>query len=157
LLVNGQGKRVEVADNAIARDGSDTRMDARVRTPGSCVVCHGPNNGFNPPRNAFKELLDAGVDVKFRDKRQAARVRSFFLSWERKARTFTAGYEALVEDTTKNAEGRAWKADRLALAFQEFRDWYDEPVTPAQAAAECGMTVRELKAVGAKSVKARLN
>lgn len=156
MLINGQGKRVEVADNKVAKDTSDTRMDARVRTLGSCVICHGPSGGFIYPKDTVVEMLKTGVEIKFKDKAQRNRILAFLNGWQKRAKTFTLAYEELVTETTKDAKGVAWTPTQLAAAFQDFRDWYDSPVPVEQAAAESGVSAARLKAACYRSPKARL-
>jgi hypothetical protein len=132
-------------------------MDARVRTLGSCVCCHGAQGGFIYPKDVVSEMLDHGIDIKTKTKEQANRIRSFFKGWQKRAKIFTIAYEELVAETTRDKRtGKSWDAKTLAAEFQAFRDWYDQPLSPQQAGREMGMSSARLKKVCAGSVRARL-
>ncbi len=148
FLTNARGDRLEIADNRFAKDSSDSKMDARVRNPGSCVVCHAPANGFILPRNLVEEMLKAGVDLKIKDKEKRDRVEAFYLGWEKRVRAYTAPYEELMLKTT------GWTGAKLATEFLEMRNFYDSPVNVDQAAAEMGLEVEAFKVLCLKSPRA---
>lgn len=157
LLVNAAGKRLETADNRFADDSSvegtapgDPKKDRRVRTPGSCVICHAPSGGFILPRNAIEELFKAGLDLKIKNKEERDRVEAFYLGWEAQVEAYTRPYNTLVKKTT------GWESAALAGKMLAFRNWYDAPVSVDQAAAEMGLEVGAFKALAVKSPKARL-
>lgn len=159
FLINGVGKRIEVADSRFANDTSDKRLNIGVRTPGSCVVCHAGSNGINPPRNLVKEMLEGGVDVRFSDRDQFNRFKAFFQGWDEKTEPYTKAYGGLVDRTTRDPlkpKEKGWTGAKLSGEFAVFRDWYDTGVTPQQAALELGVTIEELKRIGEGSPKARL-
>lgn len=157
LLIDGAGKRLEFATGEFVHPkGPDTR-NPDVRTMMGCVVCHAPDGGLIPPRDAFRELLREGVDLKIKDREAANRVKAFFLRWDAKVKGWQAPYLALVADCTADpVTGKGMTAVALVKECLSFRDWYDDPVSPAQAACELGHPQAETRAACAKSVKARL-
>lgn len=148
FLVNGKGDLLNVADNRFAHDSSDLRLDTRVRTYGSCQICH--ESGIINPKNLIAEMLKAGVDIKFRDKREARDARSFFTQLEAKLVTEQAEYAAFIKRTSGYAPAEN------SRAFKAARDAYDAPVDAAKAAAEFGVSVQVLRSAAATSVKARV-
>lgn len=159
FLINGEGKRIEVADARFANDTSDKRLNIGVRTPGSCVACHAPANGINMPRNLVEDMLKDGVDIRFSDRDQYNRFKSFFRGWEKRTKATTETYADLIAATTKgpNPKEVPWTGARVSKEFAEARDLYDNMVSPAVAAAEFGVTLAEFKAICLKSPRARLS
>jgi hypothetical protein len=171
FLIDANGNRQEIAANKAASDQSaDKRLNAGVRNPGSCVICHGPSNGYILPRNLIDEYLKAGVDVKFRDKEKANRYRAFFLEWENRVKAFQTPYADLLRKTTQpqldliarvqqKVSGqpgpKGWDGSKLVLVFQAMRDYYDDMVTPAQAAAELGVPLGTLQSLATLSPRGR--
>ncbi len=147
LLIDGKGKRIETADGKAAIDSTDAH-DRRVRTPGSCVVCHG--QGINKPENLMEQFLKDGLDVRFRENRKAREVRAFFLGWDRKLKGDQDAYTDYVHKTA-GAKGEA-----NASAFKAWRSAYDAPVDLAQACAEWGYTEQQARVMALKSPHARL-
>jgi uncharacterized protein (TIGR03000 family) len=147
LLTDGKGRRIEVADNRFAIDRTDSK-DVRVRTGGSCLVCHSQKNGIIPPRNVIARNLAQGIDLKFRDTDEQDRVRGFFLGWDRKLKFDQDNYLDLTQRTT------GWDGAKLSAEFRAARDWYDAPVDAEQAARHVGVPLTTFKliasAVGAK-------
>jgi hypothetical protein len=147
LLFNGEGKRIEFADNKAAIDTSDPH-DRRVRTPGSCVVCHGV--GINKPENLMEQFLKDGLDIRFKEARKAREVRAFFLNWDKKLK----GDQELYGDYVKRTAGR--KGEENAALYKSMRDHYDAPVDFRQACLETGLTEEQFRYLGQKSPHARL-
>ncbi len=148
LLTLKNGTIVNVADNKVAIDRSDSR-DVRVRTPGSCVICH--ESGIINPQNLVVDLLKKGIDVKFKDKQKANDVRGFFLDWEEELLADQKRYVKLISRTS------GWEPGINATKFKEWRDAYDAAVDSNQAALECGVPTDIFKVVMAKSPRVRLN
>lgn len=148
LLSNDKKAVLNVADNRFATDASDVRLDARVRNYGSCVVCH--ESGIIAPVNFVDDMMKAGVDIRFKDKKDARDARSFFRGWERKLKNDQADYEEFLRKTS------GMKPAENSREFKRFRDEYDAPVDAAKAAKEMGLTEAVFKQVAARSVKARL-
>ncbi len=158
FLTNAKGDRLETADNRFAKDTSDTMMDARVRNPGSCVICHAPAGGYILPRNLIEEMLKSGIDLKVKDKEKRDRIESFYLGWGDKVKAYTTPYENLITKTTANKydpKDVGWKPAKLVTEFQNFRNWFDSPITAEQAAAEMGLEVEPFKVLCLKSPRAR--
>lgn len=147
LLINQKGDRIESADNKAAIDSTDPR-DRRVRTPGSCVGCHG--QGINTPENIVEANLRGGLDTKFYEKAKARDTRAFYLGWERKLKGDQDNYTEYVKATC----GR--KSEANATAFLQARNAYDAPVDLKQACAETGLTEQQLRYIGQKTPHARL-
>jgi len=148
LLVDSKGNIVEVADNRFATDTSDLKFDSRVRTPGSCFICH--EQKFITPRNLVTEMLKAGIDIKFKNKRDAIDAKGFFLDWEDKLEHEQTRFSKFIARTS------GFKAGENAANIKAWRDEYDSPVSLTVAAKEIGVTEDVFKLVGSKSTKARI-
>lgn len=148
FLVNAQGTVLTVADNRFATDSSDVRLDARVRTYGSCAVCH--QSGIIRPRNLVEEMLEAGVDIKFKNKKDGRDARAFFTAWDDELAHDQDGYAAFIKKTSGFTPGEN------ARNLKAFRDAYDAPVDFREAAIECGVSEEEFLKVAAQSAKARI-
>ena len=148
LLVDNKGVIVETADNRFATDNSDLKYDSRVRTPGSCFICH--EQKYIKPKNLVEDLLKAGIDIKFKNKLRAIEAKGFFLDWTDKLEYEQARFEKFIIRTS------GYRAGENALALKTWRDEYDAPVTRAVAAKELGLPENVFRLVGAKSTKARV-
>jgi hypothetical protein len=146
LLINGEQNRIDVADNRNANDRMDTR-DLRVRTPGSCVICH--ESGIIKPRNKFEEDRLAGIQLRFKDKADERNVMAFFMNWGYKISDDQNTYSKLVSRTS------GFKPPENAAAFKQFRDYYDYPIDAETAAREMGVPVEVMKLASRKSPKTR--
>lgn len=154
FLADGQGKRTEIADGRFTHPRSPDTRTPDVRTAMSCVVCHAPDGGVIEPRNLFKDFLKSGVDLNVKDRALRNQIRAFFLEWEHRLKGWRGPYLRLIERATSDpASGLAPLTPAALVAeFLAFRDWYDDPVTPEQAAHELGVPTEELKRYAA-SVK----
>lgn len=150
LLINDKKRRAETADNRFAIDRTDP-LDARVRTPGSCVMCHGPDAGFIEPRNLIPELLRAGVASKVKDPAHKDLIESFFLGWEEEVAVYRGPWKTLLARTSKGPDGKPWTEAEAVAWFGRARAWYDSPVDPRQAARETGFPEPLLKLVASRS------
>lgn len=148
LLVDANGKIVEVADNRFATDNSDIKLDARVRTPGSCFICH--ESRYIKPKDLVKEMLEAGIDIKVKGKKETLDTRAFFLRWDRKLKADQSLFEGLIEETSGFTPGQN------ATKLKEWRDEYDAPVNLAVALAETGLSKKEFEYLANKSPKVRM-
>lgn len=146
LTVGGkEEKRAEVGDNKVVNDTSDITVeqgrikigDARVRNPGSCVVCH--PRGINEPANLVADWQKAGIVTKFADLQKEKEFRAFFKGVNDKVKVDQLQYEAHVKETS------GLTPEQNSAEFKRFRAWYDEPLSVEQMARECGATVDELK------------
>jgi hypothetical protein len=149
LLVDNKGKIVQVADNRFATDTSDITYDARVRTPGSCFICH--EQKFIKPKNLVEEMTKAGVDIFFKRKEDAVSTRAFFLDWEDKLEQEQARFSKIISRTS------GFKAGENAASLKAWRDEYDAPVTLKIAAVEMGLSEADFKMIARLSTKARIN
>lgn len=158
LLINGEGKRIEFATGEFVHPkGPDTR-NPDVRTMMGCVSCHAPDGGLIPPRDMFTQLLKDGVDLKVKDREVRNRIKAFFLGWEDDVKGWQQPYYRLLARSTADplAGTKGLAPATLVKEFLAFRDAYDDPVTPAQAALEAGYPVTEFRLAVSRSVKARL-
>lgn len=158
LLIDGGGKRLEFATGEFVHPRSADTRTPDVRTMMGCVVCHAPDGGVIPPRDVFRELLKDGVDLKIKDREVRNRVKAFFLDWDDSLAGWQRPYLRLIERTTGDRLGATapLKPAALVKEYLALRDWYDDPVTPAQAAAEAGHPVTAFRLAVSRSVKARL-
>ena len=152
LLVDGAGKRIEVAGGNIAEDTGSTTKRKDVRNVGSCIVCHAPDGGYIPPNDVIADGASKGIRVKFKDRLQENRVRGFFRDQKAKIAAFQQPYLELLEQTTrlaaKDPKGKptpGWKGVQLAKEVEAFRKWYDSPLDLKTAAASLGMPEANLK------------
>ena len=163
LLVNGEDKRVEIANSAAAqiRNGSvpaplldhdhrPRQIDkfADVRTHSGCVVCHGASAGFIAFAEAVQESIKKGLEARTLDEKIGTQVQDFYTRWEKEIPTYQAPYLNFIQDATATPkEPKGWTPATTVKQFQLARDWYDLPVTTEVAAAEFGMTKTELQSV----------
>ena len=149
FLADAKGSRLEIADNKFARDPNDPH-DSRVRTMGSCVVCHSTRSGFIEPDDMVKGNAAAGVFLKIKDRAERNRIEAYFLGWEDDIASYQRPYAGLVKLAT------GWEPSKLSKEFAAFRLWYDAPVTQEQAARETGLDRPAFRKVAKLSPKARL-
>lgn len=147
LLVNAQRAVLPLADNAFATDTSNVRLDVRVIDYTSCAVCH--ETGIIKPKNLIDEMLHSGVDIKFKNKRDARDARAFFTAWERTLENDQKTFAGFIKKTSGFAPGEN------SLNWKASRDRYDAPVDASKAAAELGITLEECLKVARRSVKSR--
>jgi hypothetical protein len=144
LLVNGQGKRVELAAQTIAQETTEKTMNIGVRTYGSCATCHAGGGGYIPPRDLYAKWKAMGIKFKFYNPGQAARVEGFFHDLDDRLLTARKRYEKLINETTQPLPGEAkdakpWAGADVAAAVRELRKTYDGPVNADLAAREFGI------------------
>jgi hypothetical protein len=170
LLVDGNDKRVEIANTAVAqvRGSIDSIVD--VRTNRSCIVCHGPVGGFIPFREGLGKTVEGGLQVKTvgGDKDDERRVRDFFTRWQARVEDWQKPYLRYAAETTASGGEKAWPPTEIVKQFQGAIKEYDAPVSLDTAALELGVSKRKLQAllIGMKdgkqsvryeSVKTRVN
>lgn len=157
LLINGEGKRLEFATGEFVHPkGPDTRTPD-VRTMMGCVICHCPDGGLIPPKDTLARLLKDSIDLKTKDRDLRNKTKAFFLDWESEVAGYQRPYYRLIEKTTAGPLGVTppLKPAGLVKEFMAFRDWYDDPVTASQAAAELGVPVPMMRLAASKSVRSR--
>lgn len=139
LLINGEGKRVEVADSRIARNTLDPH-DVTVRTQIGCITCHAPSFGvLVPTNNKLRETIGRANLLLVKDAEKAADIEAFLTGWDDLVDTWRTPYKAaLARLTVCAAYPKGWDGKLLAARVLDFRDWYDAPVNLGQAAAELG-------------------
>jgi hypothetical protein len=150
ILINGEGKRVEVAGSNVANDTSDRRLNPGVRTYESCLTCHSGSGGFIPPDNLYAKWKAAGIKLKFDTPEQRNRVEGFFRGLDKRMKSAQERYQDLVADTTQpfadEPKGtKAWNGADVAAEVLRFRDEFDGPVDARQAARELGIPEPALK------------
>jgi hypothetical protein len=147
LLVDALGNIVKTADNRFATDNSDLKYDSRVRTPGSCFICH--EQKYIKPKNLVEDMQRAGIDILFKKKSAAVGARGFFLDWVDKLEAEQTRFAKFIARTS------GFRPGENALRLKEWRDEYDEPVDLAKAAIETGLSEANLKLILIESTKAR--
>lgn len=152
LLADGKSRRVEFADGRVTRPVSADKRHPDVRT-GQCFVCHAGEGGFLAPRDMFTRNDRAGIKLKVYGREEANRVAAFFARWEGRVAGWREPYLALVKETTAGEDGKALTPVQLVKAYLDYRDWYDDPVSPEQAALECGVDVLTLRVALAADVR----
>lgn len=152
LVAGDAGARVEFADPKVAIDSDP--LDRRVRTPGSCYVCHAVSNGVIPPINMVKEFFAPGkVDVYFKDRELLRDFNGFFLDeWELKIEpVYQTPYKLAVAKASKWEAEKPWTGIDLSKAVMNGRAWYDRPLDLKQCCIEMGVTELEFKGLAAES------
>jgi len=136
FLTNGQGVRVETADNGIATDKKDPD-DRRVRMQRSCVICH--VEGLNLAEPALDFIDQETVKLKDYDLENKKNLEAFY---------FSEFNEFVKEDRQIYAKAiqKITGMDVLThnVSFIKVMEWYEQSVTLEQAALECGTTVEVL-------------
>lgn len=157
LTAGADEKRVEFADPKVAIDGDP--LDRRVRTPGSCVVCHAASYGVIPPINMVKEFFgpngktDIFFNIKNRDLERD--FRGFFQNWEDKIEpVLQTPYKSMIAVSTVYGKEKPMTGPEIAKLTDELRRKYDAPLNLAQVALETGMTELKVKTTAAESPRA---
>lgn len=146
LLSNAVGARQEEAPANVARDPTLPSGDARVRTPRSCVTCHGAHDGLHPPRNAVRRITtvhgESGkVDLYAKDKAYQLWLKAFYLTEDGKR---------LLDDQRNYAQavdacnGLSSKAN--SELYLKALTVYENPLTLTDVAREVGQTPETCKA-----------
>ena len=150
MLTNAQKKRIEVGGSGVVGHSRDKRF-RDVRTVMGCVQCHTEEAGFIYPRNLAEDLSADGVDTKVKRKRVAQKYRDVLLQWEDETYAYRKRYERLIRESTADPHrgGDGLRPAEFARLFTKFRDWYDRPVSLAQASREMGLGTVEFTAFAA--------
>lgn len=139
-LSDAAGKGVASAPPDIASDAKSSNNDRRVHAGMSCIRCH-TAGGLIPFDDHARRLYAAGGGIALgsTDDAKFRRLKSVYLgAIERKFKADSSEFAA----TIKEACGLAPAA--LSAAFhRQWSNYLDKPVTPAMAAAECGLTPAE--------------
>lgn len=166
LLVAGKdGNRVEVADNKVAVDtirefekkivvpGYQVKIDARVRTPGSCYVCHAVNNGIIDPGRLVKDFFggDFQNPLFIVDPDLRRQFKGFYLDWEEKIEVLQTPMKIAVKKSTEYDKEKPWNGLDVAKLVFAFRDLYDRPLDLDQVCSETGIAKEDFARVTVKS------
>jgi hypothetical protein len=136
---NDKFKVVSFGDPTIVIDRQDPH-DPRVRTGKSCIVCHAL--GVIPYTSVISDLFKAGGDVLSAYKDVQRELKAFYTRYKNGEEVEQDN--AIFEAAVKECNG----LDPLSnmKAYLAVYEWYwNEKVTPAQAAVECGLTLPDLK------------
>jgi hypothetical protein len=157
-LINADNNRAESADARLARNTRDARSVV-VRTQIGCIICHTPDGGLIAPTNKqFAETFGHGGNVrKLKDVELKRIVDAFFIGWEEEYKGVQDAHVRAVARITADGNKPGWKPQQLVAALIRFSDWYDDPVTSAQAAAEMGINEAAFRALCLQSPKTRIN
>lgn len=149
ILVDAKGNILEIADNRFATDRSDIYFDARVRTLGSCIVCH--ETGYITPKDMFKTMLEKGIQIKFLTPERKLEAKAFFLDWEDKLEGDQLRHARFIKRTSGFLPGENSKN------FKAWRDEYDSEIDLEKACAETGIRNKdEFESIIYKTTKARV-
>lgn len=147
LLVNGQNKRVDFADNALVVDHSDAQ-DVRVRTAKSCIICHA--GGINPIDDEISNMIENGVKL-FADKEFELKIKRAYLSG---LDSKIKADNLLYEEAVRQCNGLSG-VDNTTV-FHTLYKWYLKDLDLEQAAAEIGLSVEEFKRKVSLTISGRL-
>lgn len=147
-LVDGQGNRIEFADNAIATDGTDSR-DKRVRTARSCIICH--PRGINHADNAVVDILDTTI-LNVHDKVDRNILDGFYVN---------NNLTELINDDQELYARAIEQANGLTpelnmYYYEQLVSWYEKDIDQAQAVLEWGVSPEKMKEKLSVSISARL-
>lgn len=151
FLINGQGDRAEIAATKAANATHDKRNNPGVRNVGDCFMCHAPHDGYIMPPNFLKDFLDVGGDLRFQDPERLNRVKGFFFRWQGRVKGYRARFKDLVDETTADPPepGKdrqpGWTGAKFAEELQEFRNWWDAPLSKEDVLAEIGIPEKEYR------------
>lgn len=146
---NQKFAEVKFGDPTLVVDRQDSK-DPRVRTPKSCVVCH--VTGILPYSNAIRDLFRLGGDLKFKDRDLARAVKAFYLKHDGSE---VEDDNRIFERAVKQCNGLTPEANMRA--FLDVYEWYwNEKLSLAQAALECGVAVEALRKALGKATTGRL-
>lgn len=135
-LFDRAGRRQDSVPDVIAKDHADPAGSGIIAPMVSCVRCH-IEDGLRPVTNDQRKLREAGVELFVETPNDAQRLASFyFTDLEKKLRRDREDFADAVRTATGGLSGPATSA---ALA-RVVRDYADEPVTTARAAAELGVS-----------------
>ncbi len=161
LTAGDQGKRAEFADPGVAIDTTDIvtaqakfagisrKLDARVRTPGSCVVCHAPAGGVISPGRLIEDLYgDFRNPLYIKDPVLRNDFRSVFVGWHDKVDVLRTPLRILIKNSTAWVPpAKVWTGLEVSNAVFDGRVWYDRPVDLAQVLRETGLTLEQYTAI----------
>jgi hypothetical protein len=133
-LTDGSGKRLDVANAAIAVDGETKLADKQVYSARNCITCH--SAGIRPFEDEVRALSRTEIALLVSDKRQARRVSDLYFSLD--FGPVVAFDQSIYAASVKACTGLS--AAENASQFERFTIGYiDQPVTPEMAAAEAGV------------------
>ncbi len=159
LLIDGKGKRLEVAGQLFANDTANKRMNVGVTNYNSCITCHAGGGGFIAPKDQEDDDRKHGIKRKFKDKEQALRYAAFFDEWIEESKASTGRYERLIKKTTvhpRDRAAKAWDGSEVAKWTGTFRDRWDDAVTAERGARDLGVPLPVYKFLLSRSPKQRL-
>lgn len=139
LLANSRGIRVEEAPPRLVRDSQLFRRHGAITNVGSCIGCH--KQGLNSVSvDAVRRYIEAGARIQTYNVERKTRVEALVLQ----------NISTLIERA--NAEYATGCEITSGLTPEQVSDaviasvhWYDEEVTPAQAAIELYCEVEDLQ------------
>lgn len=143
-LSDNKGAQIDSVPDTIAPDHRSTNNDRRIHAPMGCVTCH-QDAGLKPVRDYARKLYSADTGVSLAtiaaDPAKARRLESAYLGPIAKAYTRdVADFGEAIEEVS------GLKPAALAKAYErQWSRYIDDPVTLERAAAECGVTVEELR------------
>lgn len=146
LLTNAQGARIEFADPAVAKDIT-AHLRPTVDNPISCLRCHGPQSGLQPPKNRLEELLKNGAFVISNNQQLQQDLEAFYLTEDGQAmRDGQRSYAKAV------AQINGLTGKQNANKMADLVRFYDSLVSLDQACLELGTTKELLTAAVTKTV-----
>lgn len=157
LLVAAEGKRVEFADPGVAIDTTDIvnqqakfagirrRLDARVRTPGSCIVCHTATYGIIQPGRLIDDFYNSDLKnpLYIRDPILRKDFQSFYLGWQEKIEGLQLPMKLLVKQATVWPGAKPWTGLEVSDATFDARVEYDKSLALPQVLNEQGLTAEQ--------------
>lgn len=155
-LLIAANRRVEFATGRFVHPKFADQRNPDVRTP-QCFVCHAASGGVIAPRNLFDEYARAGIELKINSRVKRNQVRAFMLNWEHRLAGWQAPYLRLIERATFDVDARKpLTPQELIKEMLALRNWYDDPVSAAQAAWELGLPKEVFQGAAARSTTARV-
>jgi hypothetical protein len=164
--LNANDKRVDVADPQVAIDeqieakakylGLQRKIDARVRSPGSCFICHGSVYGVIDAGRLVRDMFGGNLrnPLIIPNNRLDRDFKGFYLDWEDKILGMQTPYKiALKKASAWKAPAKEWVGLDFSNATFDARVWYDRPLDLAQVLLENGLTPKQYEAIVEASKK----
>lgn len=140
LAAGAESNRIEFADPAVARDTTESG-DVRVKTPRSCVTCHGPADGLHIPVDSIRKLYDRGITIAS-GYEQSEKVSNLYLSdHPTKLEADRAAYRTFVSQCNGDTP------EMNAKKYRDVLHQYELPITLDDAARELAIPADQLGSV----------
>lgn len=161
FIVDKAGNRADVAGVDVAFDRTNPR-DIRVMTGRSCVECHAA--GINAANNVLANDILVSNKLKYSNYDTKIKIDTAYLATiiDRKTRQPVLKISNLIQEDSDRYDQAVFNVNGIsstenAAIFRDVLNWYNQDVTLAQAARECGVTIQEFQDKTEGSVNGFIN